>query len=276
MEASREEYRRILLDVFRSFSALCDREGLHWVLAFGSAIGAVRHGGMIPWDDDIDVFMPRKDYDRFLGLTAPQGYRILSIDTSPLDLPFAFAKYMDTGSTIVEQKRYPVPIGVFVDVFPLDESGPEPEKIRQEYSGAFLRYVRSFRRHSFGEWCGDLFHGRFHEAGAAVQDLLWFRPRKKTLRAKFLSISAKAASQQPSGTYSIWSTNSDYNKLLFPREWFEGIRLVPFEGMQAPVPGGNDKLLTMIYGDYMTPPPEEGRVSVHHHWFVDLGKPLEI
>ncbi|MBR1872823.1 MAG: LicD family protein [Bacteroidales bacterium] len=256
-----DEYRQILLRTFRAFSRLCEREGLRWWLAFGSAIGAVREGGVIPWDDDIDVFMPREDYKRFLTLSS-DSYKILDISTSDKDLPFAYAKFMDAGSSIWEQRRYPLVIGVFIDVFPLDDAGPDPETVRREYRGAFLDYVRSFRRNTSFSLSTAL-------------DLLLYRPRHAALRRRFLEIYRRASSQGDSGSYAVWCTNSEYRGITFPKEWFASTAMVPFEGGMAPVPSGNDSLLTLLYGDWRTPPPQSDRRSFHHHYRIDLHRPLD-
>lgn len=263
-------YRRILLDTFREFSRMCSEEGLRWWLAFGAAIGAVRHGGMIPWDDDIDVFMPRGDYEKFLSLKR-SGYEIVEL-RSGRDLPFAYAKFCDASTTLVERRKYPVMTGVFIDIFPLDEAGPNPDTVRRAYRTAFTDYVRSFRLHFFGEWISGLLHGRFHESAAAIQDLVWMRPRRKSLRQKFLRIYDEAAGQAPSGAYAVWCTNSDYYGITFPHEWFATTREHGFEGMNVPLPGGNHELLTLLYGDYMTPPPESGRTSGHYRHYLNLNE----
>ncbi len=401
-------YRTLLLETLTAFSDVCRQAGIRWWLAFGSAIGAVRHGGMIPWDDDVDVMMPRADYERFLRLQVP-GYEILSLSCSADDLPFGYAKFLHRGTTLIEQRRYPRPLGVFIDVFPLDAAGPDPEAFRCAYRGALRDYVRSFRLHFWDEWCSDLFHGRWHAVFAAVKDLLLYRPRKAALRRRVLALDRRAAEVSGAGCaagalgsgavgasgvvgvsgsgaagaldavgvsgsgaagaldavgasgpgaagslsvvgvsgsgaagaldavgvsgsgaagasgvagvsgsgaagaldvagvsgsgaagaldtvgvsgvdkdaevsggpestgkalpsrLAIWSTNSEYRGITFPAQWFSETVLVPFEGLQAPLPVGNDALLTLLYGDYMTLPPVSEQRSFHHHWFLDL------
>ena len=105
------QYKEILTATLKAFSELCDREGLRGFIAFGSAIGAVRHGGIIPWDDDIDVYMPREDFQRLLALEDPAGYEILHLTRSSQPLPYTYAKFCDASSTIWEQRKYPCPGG---------------------------------------------------------------------------------------------------------------------------------------------------------------------
>ncbi|MBR6247296.1 MAG: LicD family protein [Bacteroidales bacterium] len=267
---TQSRYRRILLGTFRAFSDLCGQNGIRWWLAFGAAIGAVRHGGMIPWDDDIDVFMPREDYERFLSLKRA-GYEIVEL-RSGRDLPFAYAKFCDASTTLVEQRRYPVTTGVFIDIFPLDEAGPDPEPLRRLYRSSFTDYVRSFRLHFAGEWFSDLLHGKWRGCAVALQDLVWMRPRHKTLRQRFLDAYSKAASQPSSGAYAVWCTNSEYTGITFPHEWFARTDMVPFEDMTVPLPGGNHALLTLLYGDYMSLPPQEQRTSGHLRYYLNLNE----
>ena len=264
-------YREILLRTFRAFSDLCGENGLRWWLAFWSAIGAVRHGGMIPWDDDIDVFMPREDYEKFLALQLP-GYEIVEIRKDARDLPFAYGKFCDASTTLIEQRRYNVVTGVFIDIFPLDDAGPQTEAVRTAYRSAFTNYVRSFRGHFAAEWLKDLGHGKFRDCAVALQDLIWLRPRRKSIKAQFLSIYKKAASQSGSGAYAVWCTNSEYKGITFPKEWFATTVMHPFEDMSVPLPGGNHELLTLLFGDYMTPPPESERNSGHLRYYLNLDK----
>ena len=109
-----DKYRAALLRTMKDFIEFCDKTGLEWYLAFGSAIGAERHNGMIPWDDDMDVYMPRKDYERFLSMAGKVNglvpglegqYDIFSTRTGTEGYPVAIAKFTDMNSSIWEQER---------------------------------------------------------------------------------------------------------------------------------------------------------------------------
>ncbi len=256
-------YRDVLLRTFRAFIRLCQEERLTWYMAFGSAIGVARHSGMIPWDDDIDVLMPRADYERFIRLQC-EGFRILHLSRTEGDLPFPYAKFCDASSTIWEMEKYPFVWGVFIDVFPLDSAseGAEGERFFQDYQAAWWDYVRSFRQ---------LRPVSARERLVEAKDRLLYRPRRDSLRQRFLSLDAQA--DRPGKFYRVWCLEWT-GRFLLPKEWFASSRLMPFEGMPVPLPIGNHELLTRIYGDYLTLPPVEERVSNHHHRFVDLDRAL--
>ncbi len=277
-------YERILLRTLRSFSALCKREGLRYFLSFGSAIGAVRHGGMIPWDDDIDVCMPREDYERFLSLGEwctvrldgkDERFRIVSLRTSPerSDVPFSYAKWTDTTSTIWEQRRYRCTFGVFVDVFPLERvsSVQEAQTLCEEYRRSLLQYKRSFRSHSLSDWKEAILGARFHDLGAWTMDVCALRGRRDKYRREFIALDESLSGRGNDGEYcTVLDTPYSMKKVTCPIQWFSDTVKMPFGDVEAPLPVGYDSILSQIYGDYMTPPPEEGRISAHHHYFVDL------
>ncbi|MBQ9184360.1 MAG: LicD family protein [Bacteroidales bacterium] len=267
----KSQYKSILIATLKAFAELCDREGLRWYMAFGSAIGAVRHGGIIPWDDDIDVYMPREDFQRMLTLQNPEGYEILHLSRSSQPLPYTYAKFCDASSTIWEQRKYPCLIGVFIDIFPLDQvSAGIATPMRKIYAKTLVAYKRGIRRTTFGQW----WHGTIHDKLAAVQDLLYYRPMRRRNK-DFLMKVDEDVTCLGGDNYILYDNIYGDSKVVYDKSLFEGEPLMAnFEGMKVPLPSGNDTLLTQIYGDYMTPPPEDKRVSGHHHYFMDLDRRL--
>ena len=232
-----------------------------------SAIGAVRHGGIIPWDDDVDVYMPREDFRKFLALQAPDGYDIVHLSRSNQPLPYTYAKFCDAHSIIWEQRKYPCRIGVFIDVFPLDEvPAAEAPALRKVYLQRLVAYKRGIRRTNFGAW----WRASLRDKLAAIQDFLYYRPMTSRSRRLLLEADAAAAARK-GDRYILYDNIYGDAKVTYDKALFEGEPLkADFEGLSVPLPSGNDRLLTQIYGDYMTPPPPEKRRSLHHHYFVQL------
>lgn len=117
------DMQRKLLEIIKWYHNFCVKNGLRYYLIGGSMLGAIRHKGFIPWDDDIDVGMPRKDFERFLSLTEGKiidHYTSESFHSKNPDYVYPFAKLYDTETTLTEMKRIPVTRGVYIDVFPLD------------------------------------------------------------------------------------------------------------------------------------------------------------
>ena len=146
-------YKQHLLAMFRKFINLCDENNLQWCCAGGTLLGAVRHKGFIPWDDDIDVFMPRKDYNRLLELDKAlwsDGYGVVSIHNH--DKGATFAKFWDRNTTLWELDEIPFVYGTYIDVFPLDNTDLSKEQFLREYKkrrALILLYQLSQMRVSF-------------------------------------------------------------------------------------------------------------------------------
>ena len=120
------EMQSKLLDMMKWFHGYCEENGLRYYALGGTALGAVRHGGFIPWDDDLDVGMPRADYDRMISLckngTGNTRYRIEAPGQNR-DFIYPFCKAYDTETTLVENARIKAKRGVYIDIFPLDGIG---------------------------------------------------------------------------------------------------------------------------------------------------------
>ena len=282
MELSRkdiERYREKLLETYKAFCNLCEQNGLRWYMAFGSAIGTVRHKGFIPWDDDIDVLMPRADYERFLKLQV-HGATIIGPRLSE-GWTFPFAKFCDAGSTIWERQVYPSVMGVFVDVFPLDEADPDPRKteaLRKAYHLNYRNYRRSLRTYQSGEMRRRLAGRDFSGALKVFLDQTWYASRAERYYRRFLEMEEHlaAAALTGSGKNVMYSTVSDYKGVTLPAEWFAATVEMPFEDTTARMPSGYDEMLRTFYGNYMELPAREQQVSNHFHYFVDLERALSI
>lgn len=283
-----ERHKEILLRTMNDFMKFCDIVGLKWYLAFGAAIGAVRHKGLIPWDDDIDVYMPRADYERFLTMKGKIGeiagdslegeYDLFGPRVSEEDMPFSVTKFCDMNSSIWEQERYPAVYGIFIDVFPLDACGAdmvENEKFKNEYNATFKRYRRSFRRHNLKSWMDAFCEFNMHYCWSSFKDIFYYRPRRKALKEAFCNLDKSLVNA--AGDWRIaYPAFSVAEKSSFPAEWIASSKKVPFENMEVAVPVENDKILGRIYGDYMQLPPKFDRISNHGQYFMDFRQRLSI
>ena len=130
-----EELHQIETDILTAIDEICRKENIRYYLAGGTLLGAVRHKGFIPWDDDIDIAMPRDDYERFLKVMrkgAHPYYKILALEYKE-DYPYTFAKVVDTRTRLQEEIGKDLPeMGVFIDIFPLDGMGDDRDKAMQD------------------------------------------------------------------------------------------------------------------------------------------------
>ena len=132
-----------LLDMFKWFHAFCVENELRYFALGGTMLGAARHQGFIPWDDDIDVGMPRKDYERFIALCKGKifdKYCIESVDTTNTDYFYGYAKVYDTSTTLIEKTRVNIKRGIYLDVFPLDGVGDDKTDIKEIFDPVYKNY----------------------------------------------------------------------------------------------------------------------------------------
>ena len=273
-------WNAVIIDVLSVFIRICEAQGLRYFCAGGTAIGAVRHQGMIPWDDDIDVFMPRPDYDRFLALAAhsmPEGYEVLS-PYAAKDYPMYFAKMCNARTTLLENERIPCVFGLYIDIFPLDGACDDVETCYRE-KHRFKRLMNKLEavstRNSFGEYVGLLTKrrewGRFAVKTVAFCCRSWLR-RWLLKQMDSIAYGHDYALSSRVVTYS----GAYQRQEIYPKAWLETPQMFAFEGIMVNLPHDYDAYLRHFFGDYMTLPPVEQRASHHQKVFFDLDKRLDL
>ena len=276
-----DEFKVYLLKTFKAFINFCEQHGLTYYAAFGTALGAVRHQGFIPWDDDVDVYMPREDYNRLLtlrGVLDSSKYEVIDIENKGYYL--YFAKWCMRNSTLVEKPGEPS-LGIYVDIFPIDYYNDEyckPLVKRNDlYRYLWLIYGHGSRKYSFS----NLFHiykfGKsiFHINLTGLLDVTIFRLLMLPARC-LIDKSLKRLSGAPkSKEFWLYSIIS-YESFPMPVEWFGEGKMMKFEDIAVRMPDNYDAYLTRVYGDYMTPPPIEERPSHHARYFVDFHRRLSV
>ena len=153
------EYKRILLDTFRFLISFLNQHNLRWWVAYGTAIGAIRHHGLIPWDDDIDIWMPREDYETLILLKQEMmkcsgGRYGIGHIKADVDYAARFAKVMDMTTTVQAKRFIPSVMGVWVDIFPLDSTSESISIIGQKYKEVntlWSRYFDYFKHYSIAD-----------------------------------------------------------------------------------------------------------------------------
>ena len=273
-------WNAVIIDVLSVFIRICEAQGLRYFCAGGTAIGAVRHQGMIPWDDDIDVFMPRPDYDCFLRLAAhsmPEGYEVLS-PYATKDYPMYFAKMCNARTTLLENERIPCVFGLYIDIFPLDGACDDVETCYRE-KRRFKRLMNKLEavstHNSFGEYVGLLAKrrewGRFAVKTVAFCCRSWLR---QWLLKQMDSI---AYGHDYALSSRVVTYSGAYQRQeIYPKAWLETPQMFAFEGLMVNLPHDYDAYLRHFFGDYMTLPPVEQRASHHQKVFFDLDKRLDL
>ena len=246
-----------MVDVLRAIDTFCSDKGLRYCLAWGTLLGAVRHNGFIPWDDDIDVWMPRPDYDRFIDEFRDDKYEVLCSSRNE-DYPLDFAKLHDSR-TIVEEDGGDGKWGVFVDIFPLDGVPDHDRGVK------LFKKVRAIRRLV----ANQRFTYKFKpakDAGFAknVSIVLGKVIHPFVSLNKVLLAEDKVMKSYDYDGCPLCMDLCDARRpLIFDKDLFRNVEPIPFEDGRFLAPVEYDRILTMLYGDYMQLPPEEKRVSNH-------------
>lgn len=269
-----DELKTRLLETFKFAKEFFDKHGLRYVGCGGTVLGAVRHGGFIPWDDDIDIYMPRADYNRLIALGAEMktsGYEVISVADEGYYCPFA--KISDMRSTVWEFERLPYIMGVFIDVFPIDEFDESDEVItaRQYCSHHYFdKYINAVSDYSFGWFVDRALHFDVHSMGLYVLNKVRSCRKEKYLNA-FLEFEKSYVGGKGDSCVCV----TQWEGKIFRSEWFHDVIEWQFEDTTVTIPRDYDAYLRRLYGDYMQLPPEDKRVS-HPHYFCDLNQRLTI
>ncbi|MBQ8301984.1 MAG: LicD family protein [Clostridia bacterium] len=259
-ELSLEELKRIEFDILQMFDAFCKENNIKYYLAFGTLLGAIRYKKFIPWDDDVDVLVPREDYNRLLSLFKDnEKYRLFAFEKNNNFL-FPFAKLCDM-STRKEETVYPnrrVELGVEIDIFPLDsfdndieEAKKESKLISKNMNRLILTKLEKLTIKNLVKrfvWrvyiCGCKMFG----GGHFVRKIIKMSNNHKRDGGAY--VGAKV--------WPIWGERG-----IIPARAFADTVEVEFEGRMFPAPIGWDEYLTCLYGDYLPEPPKE-KQKTHH------------
>ncbi len=259
-----DELKRIELGILRDVARFCESHGIRYFLSGGTLLGAVRHKGFIPWDDDVDIAMLRPDYERFLCEYKSDRYAIRSLESD--SYLAAFAKVVDVRTHVDEIDVGLKKLGVWLDVFPLDGAPSREYNPHRSLVWRFLKKAIRFRNLPFSG-PGRTLKQRIGILLSSPIRLLPNRFLVGRLRAIAMRYSVNDSPYIGClvGPYTA-------RRELQPRNVFDGEDArVTFEGETfRTMPGWRD-YLTSLYGDYMTLPPLEKRKSTHNFkaWWKD-------
>lgn len=252
-----EESKRIQLVILDVINQFCKERGLRYSLAYGTLLGAVRHNGFIPWDDDIDLMMPRPDYDRFRKEFEVDGFNLVDLAERD-DCVETFVKVCLEGTVMVDKSFGRELWGVNVDVFPID--GAPSENLTDYY--AALEKIRN-KSFQICPYFKSVPEGSFPlMLKYAVKRLRYFYPGSFKSFKKKLVDGQKTIPYDNSDMVGVYFA-AEKTRTFFDKKIYDTIGLLSFEGRRYPALMNYDIYLRQLYGDYMQLPPVEKRVSHH-------------
>lgn len=258
-ELSISEIQKGSLEILKIVSEVCKKLELTFFLAYGTLIGAVRHHGFIPWDDDIDIMMPRKDYELLINYFHINSQKLYPLKIINMDneekYPYMITRVIDERFIICEKNINEYGLGLFIDIYPLDGVGnnkKENKKILKKtrlYLSSIclfipenikIRYLQKLKRR-------------------ILRTVLKRKGKKYFMQKLNNFVKSRDYDKYKYIGCIIWE-NDCYEKSLV-----EKTMLMKFEDAEFPVPIGYHEMLTQIYGNYMELPPENERIGHHEY-----------
>ena len=257
-----EEIQKVSLEILKKITLICEQQEYRYTLAFGTLIGAVRHKGFIPWDDDIDIQMPRPDYEKLIEYLEKHPIENLKLFNWKYvkNYPLGISRICDMRYRIYENNFIDCDLGIFVDIYPIDGLANTYEKAKKAYDDTDKLRANLLR-------LGDKKKRQIKLNNAKgyryfISGIL--------LRLKGLSRVQKSletvSRSKPFDEYEyVGIPNWNWIRIVYKREWYDNLIKVPFEDGQFYITKDYDSMLKEEYGDYMQLPPIEKRV--YHHGY---------
>ena len=258
-----QQLQKSQMEILKEIDRVCKKHNLTYCLAFGSCLGAVRHQGFIPWDDDIDIYMPIHDFEKLEKHRASfQKEYFLQTHKSDPEYGLMIGRVRNSKTTLIEEAEAHRDInhGIFVDIYPLF---PSP-------NGGIKAKLLIFSSMLYRLLLYDVVpknRGILMKVGSKI--LLKSIPKK--MKKSIMNKTYQWIRNQKDTGY-LSSFYGDEASIKYPKEWFFPAKEIPFEDLQIPVPANTDKYLTLTYGDYMKLPPVEKRKFHHNYLCIDFDK----
>lgn len=261
------EIHNKLLIMFNKFHKICEENDLKYFMIGGTQLGAIRHKGFIPWDDDIDIGMPREDYNKFINLSYEKTLQDITISTHKNNnrYPYGYCKIYDKKTTLVEDVYIKKGLigGIYIDVFRLDGIGDTTQKSYKVFKKInFLKKILGYKNSNVKSK---------HLLKNIIHRLIRIIINRKFIISK---IDKKLYNWNDSAfvvnAYGAWGS-----KEIMKKDIFGTPTLYAFEGHEFYGVEKYDEYLSNLYGNYMELPSEEKRKTHHDYLYLNLNLPYE-
>ena len=278
-EENNELCKKRMIKILKFFIAYCEKNGLRYFCSQGTSLGVMRHHGFIPWDDDIDVMMPRPDYEKLLNMfdnDFSSNYELVTPNNTP-DYYLPFAKLIEKQSTVIERRKIPCTLGLFIDIFPINGMPEDDEEI-QILSDSYCKYRQRLTEVSSREGIIDVLFFSLTGQFGRVKRTIKFLFKRAKCRKEILKELREIGKKYPYDRANIVSVeDSDTIYHPFPKKWLEPPVMMAFEDLMVAMPNKADDYLKHAYGDYMQYPPVEQRINNHMEslFYFNLTKKID-
>lgn len=265
----REEFKAMNLEILEDFDSFCRENGIRYSIGYGTLLGAVRHKGFIPWDDDVDVMMLREDYERFRSLYRSDRFRFIDSTIIP-DCYISFGRLCECERTVtlsaVPWHGHSCETGLWIDIFPVDKVSSDERVFADLFFCLHLLHKMSTRcRKAHADmsqcfnlkWKSKAWFGRtMHPSVGKLDPVSFVNCREELIRLCAL---------QDSDRYAQISCTEYDQPQWFHKSSLESYAEYEFEGRSLMGWADYDSILKEMYGDYMTLPPVEKRKPLQNY-----------
>jgi lipopolysaccharide cholinephosphotransferase len=252
----------VILQIMKDIDSLCKINNIEYYLIGGSALGAVRHKGFIPWDDDLDIAMTASNYEKFITVCREQlSTEKYFFQEGLVDWPLNFSKVKLKGTSINEIEMSESECnGIFLDIFKL-ENVPN-DKISQAWQ-YFCAKV----------WLCYLLNKRTYKSASGKKKIMIYLSNILSIGCleDFFKRQVNRHNNTTTNYLGFYFSRTNWNNSIFRKDIYGKPTLMEFEGIKLPVPEKVENYLTILFGNYMKLPPEKDRVGLHAIE-VDFGK----
>ena len=264
MDLTLKKVHEIQLEMALEVKRICEKHNIKYSIIAGTLLGAIRHNGFIPWDDDLDIGMLRSEYEKFIEVCKYELKDDYFLQTWEFDsgFPLPIAKIRKNGTRFVEKNSSEASShnGIFIDIFPFDNIPQRRiEQIFQNCSTYILMRMLLVRM-NYKVWKDNEFTKKMLYRALKILSLPLSIEKIKSILHKLMI----AYNEQPLQKVVNIGGAYGYNKETIKKEWLEELKEINFEGENLLAPVDSEGYLTYFYGDYMTPPPENARYNRHN------------
>lgn len=261
------ELQKKEFELLKKFDDVCKQLDLKYFLVCGTALGAEKYGGFIPWDDDIDVGLLREDYEKFIMEAQklfPNEFFIQNYKTDP-KFPYPYSKLRNSNTTYIEKTVMNLDMnhGIYIDIFPLDGY---PSKRIEKIKFEIKKYIYKLQ-------IACVYNGEFNiktKLFFLIERLLGFQNKTRQIVAKLDKLYSQYSISESDliCNHGNWQGKIEYA----PKNQYGQGKFVQFEGLEVLIPEKIDEYLTQKYGKWKNELPEEQKVGHHYYWICDLNK----